>query len=120
MQKLIIFLALLLCLVINTSVTPQVATVNAQPSGSKTIEPLIGLWSSVTRFNDNSPREIMVSRERSTWRVRTRGRDAAYEGQAPVRITVPGQGTFRGSFDTRTNVIHGFWLEPLGRLSGLQ
>jgi CubicO group peptidase (beta-lactamase class C family) len=92
----------------------------AQVSAANSTDPLIGIWSKVMRFNDSSPRELVVSRTRSTWRVKSGGREATYDEQSPDRVTIPGHGTFRGSFDARANVINGFWVEPVGTLSGLQ
>ena len=92
----------------------------AQAPVTSATEPLIGFWSKVTRFNDDSPRELVISRERSTWRVRTAGREATYEGTGPARVMVSGLGTFRGSFDPQANTINGFWAEPPGTIAGLQ
>lgn len=81
-------------------------------------DPLIGIWANVTRFNDSSPRELVISRERSTWRARVAGGESTFDGQGPMRFTISGQRTFRGSLDG--NVINGFWVEPPGTVPGLQ
>ena len=94
----------------------------AGPSGQTTgdaphADPLIGIWASVTRFNNSSPRELVISRERSTWRARIADRESTVDGQTPMRFEIPGQGSFRGSLGGK--VINGIWAEMPGTLPGL-
>ncbi len=84
-------------------------------------DPLIGFWSSVTRFSDGTPRELVITRERSSWRASIDGSTATFDGEGEIRLAVAGKGKgeFRGKLDPKTNVINGFWITPVGTLLGM-
>lgn len=106
-----IFALILLAAVFSSGPGGQVVSTDAGA------DPLIGMWANVTRFNDGTPREIVISRERSTWRSHIAGREAISDGRRPMRFSFPGQGSFRGSLDGK--VINGIWTELPGSLPGL-
>jgi CubicO group peptidase (beta-lactamase class C family) len=89
-------------------------------SSRRLTDPLIGMWSNVTRFNDASPRELVISHQGSTWRARVSGLSSTGSGEGSLQFTFPGKGSFRGWLDNRDNVINGFWIEPSGTIARLQ
>jgi CubicO group peptidase (beta-lactamase class C family) len=82
-------------------------------------DPLLCIWSSVQRFHDGTPKELVVTSERSTWRARIDGAESAFTGSGEIRITIAEKGTFRGALDRKRDVINGFWITPVGTRPGL-
>jgi CubicO group peptidase (beta-lactamase class C family) len=90
-----------------------------QVPGNAAADPLIGFWTNVTRFGDGSPQELVVERTGTVWQARLAGVESKFDGSGSIRFTIPGRGSFRGALDKRANVINGFWIGELGRISGL-
>ena len=79
-----------------------------------TVDPLIGIWASETKFIPAVKGELTVARRGSTWRATLSGAEARFRVTgANVNFTFPGNlGPFRGTLIDGGRAIEGFWLQP--------
>src|SRR6187200_755073 len=98
--------------VVAGSLVLAVLAVAAKPQASpnNSADPLVGFWTNVTRFADNTPRELVISRRGTVWSASLAGVKSTFDPAIAIRFAIPDYGSFRGSLDRRKDVIDGFWI----------
>jgi hypothetical protein len=91
-----------------------------QASPNNSADPLVGFWTNVTRFADNTPRELVISRRGTVWSASLAGVKSTFDPAIAIRFAIPDYGSFRGSLDRRKDVIDGFWIGLVGKSPGLE
>jgi len=80
------------------------------------VNPLLGIWSSATRFGPTLQGELTVAAEGPSWRATLSGAEARFRAtRNHVRFSFPRSlGQFRGVLTDDGSAIEGFWLRPSG------
>lgn len=75
---------------------------------------LVGMWASEFRASTPIQGELTLDGRGGEWRVSIAGYQfPVQENAGKFDFNVPGDGgEFRGSLDPRSNVVHGFWIQP--------
>ena len=95
------------------------AVVPALGSGqSSTPDPLVGLWMSDTTLGPPLYGELTIARTGSVWRATLAGAQTGFSVSTDsIRFAFSAnRGAFRGVRSPDGSVIHGFWIQPEGKL----